>query len=253
MRAQRVTPSLRRTRTGGPSALRRRRNLPCATRFWPWQPRPCSRRSGLPISRRTGSGGTARSRARRLPGGTLLPRQGCEATAGGRTRPGSSLQPCPSDGRAPRRARPTPAVRHDAAPIWRCWRRRRKAPPLRPRQIRRALPIRAWPTFEQLSYCPPSRDVACPRNLPTIGSLTQRLTRPPPERPRTGDGPTFGAGAPRLPEPLGEVLAHPDGVRDRCERRVHGPDTRKETGVDDIKIVNLVSFAIAVEHGLAGV
>ena len=48
-------------------------------------------------------------------------------------------------------------------------------------------------------------------------------------------------------QPLCEMLGHPNGIGHRRQRRVHGADADEEAGVDDVQIVELVSFAVDVE------
>ena len=48
---------------------------------------------------------------------------------------------------------------------------------------------------------------------------------------------------------LCEMFGHPDGIGHRRQRRVHGADADEEAGVDDIQIVELMSFAMNVEDG----
>ena len=50
---------------------------------------------------------------------------------------------------------------------------------------------------------------------------------------------------PGLAQPLRQMLTHPDRVRHRRERRVHGADAREEARVDDVQVVELVRLAVA--------
>jgi hypothetical protein len=45
------------------------------------------------------------------------------------------------------------------------------------------------------------------------------------------------------------VIAHPDRIGHRRQRRIHRANAGKETGVDDIEIVELMGLAVRVEHG----
>src|SRR6516164_5471303 len=49
--------------------------------------------------------------------------------------------------------------------------------------------------------------------------------------------------------PFNQVVADSERVRHDRERRIHGGAGRKETSVDDVEVVNFVSFAIDVQSG----
>src|SRR5262245_29271988 len=49
-------------------------------------------------------------------------------------------------------------------------------------------------------------------------------------------------------QPLCEMLGHSDCIGHRRQRRVHGADAHEEAGVDDVQIVELMSFAMDVEN-----
>lgn len=56
-----------------------------------------------------------------------------------------------------------------------------------------------------------------------------------------------------LPQPLNQVIGHPNGIRNDGKGRVDRPARRKEGAVDDVKIVQIVGAAIEIEHRLRGI
>src|SRR6266516_6706964 len=55
------------------------------------------------------------------------------------------------------------------------------------------------------------------------------------------------------PEPLPEVVTHPERVRHDGERRVHGTARGEEARVDDVKVVDVVGLAVNVESRGLGI
>src|SRR4051794_18623833 len=45
-------------------------------------------------------------------------------------------------------------------------------------------------------------------------------------------------------QPLEDVVADPERVRDRGQRGVHGTDAGEEAGVDDVQVVEIVGLAV---------
>src|SRR3954467_7897167 len=52
---------------------------------------------------------------------------------------------------------------------------------------------------------------------------------------------------------LEEVVAHPQRVRDRRERRVHGSDAGEEARVHHVQVVHVVRLAVHVERAGGGI
>ncbi len=52
---------------------------------------------------------------------------------------------------------------------------------------------------------------------------------------------------------LQQVVSDPQRIGDGGQRRVDRADAGEKTGVHDVKIVQLVGFAVDVEHGLCRV
>ena len=63
--------------------------------------------------------------------------------------------------------------------------------------------------------------------------------------PRQAAAVTRAAGA----EPLEQVVADPQRVRHRGQRRVDRADAREDARVDDVEVVELVRSAVGVQHG----
>ena len=49
------------------------------------------------------------------------------------------------------------------------------------------------------------------------------------------------------------MIAHAEGVRHGGQRRVHRADTRKEAGIDYIKVIQLMRLAVNIQHRRFGV
>src|SRR5262249_43906401 len=54
-------------------------------------------------------------------------------------------------------------------------------------------------------------------------------------------------------QPLQQVIAHPDRVGNRGERRIDRADADEKARVYDIKVVELMRLTIEVEHGALGI
>src|SRR6516165_3870312 len=54
-------------------------------------------------------------------------------------------------------------------------------------------------------------------------------------------------------EAFEQVVADPDGIRHRGERRVDRADAREEARVDDVEVVDLVGTAVRIQNRAVGV
>ena len=54
-------------------------------------------------------------------------------------------------------------------------------------------------------------------------------------------------------QPFDQVITHPQGVGDGGEGWIHGADAGHEAGIHHIEVVELVGFAVQIQHGTGGI
>src|SRR3954453_12915967 len=65
--------------------------------------------------------------------------------------------------------------------------------------------------------------------------------------------PMWSSATPTSGQPLGQVVAHPQGVRDGRQGGVHGADAGEEAGVDHVQVVHVVGLAVDVQGARGGI